>query len=54
MTDNIRNATNQAMRYKRPQVEVIEVNVQSLLCLSDPSVNGWGRGSDSDDIDMEG
>lgn len=51
MTDNNRNASNQGLRYRTPQAEVIEVNVRSVLCQS-PTVNDWENGSSSDDIDM--
>ena len=53
MTDNIRNASDQGLRYRAPQVKVIEVKAHGVLCLSDPSLNGWNNGSNSDDIDVE-
>lgn len=39
-------------RYKAPQVKVIEVKAQRVLCGSDPSLTDWDNGSSSDDIDM--
>ena len=51
MTDNIRNASDQAMRYRAPQAKVIEVKERGVLC-SSPGVNGWDGGSSSDDLDM--
>ena len=39
--------------YKAPQVKVIEIKSQGVLCGSDPSLTGWGNGSNSDDVDME-
>ncbi len=41
MTENIRNSSDQTMRYRSPRVKVIEVNVRSVLCLSEPSLTGW-------------
>lgn len=34
MTDNNRNAPDKSVQYRTPQVEVIEVKAQGLLCLS--------------------
>lgn len=52
MTDNNRNALDQSIRYRAPQVKVVKVNVQGILCLSDPSLTGWGNGSNSNGGDM--
>ena len=51
MTDNNRNASDQALRYTSPRVKVFEVNVRGIMCQS-PGVNGYENGSNSDDIDM--
>ena len=51
MTENFRNALDQALRYTSPRVKVIEVNVRGIMCQS-PGVNGYESGSNSDDIDM--
>lgn len=34
MTDNIRNASGQAIQYRAPQVKVIVVKAQRVLCRS--------------------
>lgn len=34
MTDNIRNASDQAMRYRKPEVKVVFVKAQNILCQS--------------------
>ena len=52
MTDNFRNASDQALRYRAPQMKVVEVNVLGIMCQS-PTVNDWDKGSNSDGIDME-
>ena len=52
MTDNFRNASCQALRYRSPQVKVVEVKARGILCQS-PVVNEWNPGSDSEE-DMEG
>ena len=51
MTDNIRNASDQALRYRSPRVKVVEVKAQHMLC-SSPGANEWTPGSDSEE-DME-
>ena len=53
MTDNIKSISDQGLRYTSPRVKVVEVKAQHVLCGSDPSLTGWGNGSNSDDIDME-
>ena len=53
MTDNNRNASDQALRYRAPLMKVIEIKSQGVLCLSDPSLTGWSNGSNSDNVDME-
>lgn len=50
MTDNNRKASDQGLRYRAPQVKVIEVKAQGVLCGSlygSPSSNDWNSGSDS-------
>lgn len=50
MTDNIRNTSDQTMRYRAPQVKVIEAKAQHVLCGSldvSPSSNDWNGGSES-------
>ena len=34
MTDNNRNASGRGMRYRAPQVKVIEVKARGILCQS--------------------
>lgn len=46
--DNLHIIDMDIMVYRAPQAKVVEINMQSLLCLSDPSVNGWQNGSDSE------
>ena len=52
MTDKISNASNQGLRYRAPLVKVIEIKSQGVLCGSDPSLTGWGNGSESDGGEM--
>ena len=52
MTDNISNASNQGLRYTSPRVKVVEIKSQGVLCGSDPSLTGWGNGSESDGGEM--
>lgn len=50
MKDNNRNASGRGMRYRAPQVKVIEVKAQGVLCGSldgSPSSNDWDGGSES-------
>ena len=53
MTDNIKSISDQGLRYRAPLVKVIEIKSQGVLCGSEPSLTGWGNGSNSDDVDME-
>ena len=34
MTDNIRNASDQGLRYRSPEVKVLFVKTQGILCFS--------------------
>ena len=52
MTDNFINASDQSKRYRAPLVKVIEIKSQGVLCGSDPSLTGWGNGSESDGGEM--
>lgn len=52
MTDNNGKNLSQAAVYRSPQVSIILIKMQGLICQS-PAVSGWTGGSDSDDIDME-
>ena len=49
MTDQV-NSAGDNIRYKSPQVKVVEVKAQRVLCGSldgSPSNNPWSSGSDS-------
>lgn len=35
MTDNVKNALNQSLQYRSPEVKVIFVKTQGILCFSD-------------------
>ena len=52
MTDNIKSISDQGLRYTSPRVKVVEVKAQHVLCGSDPSLIGWGNGSESDGGEM--
>ena len=52
MIDIFRNVSDQALQYRSPLVKVVGVNVQSILCLSDPTLTGYGDGSHTDGGDM--
>lgn len=48
MTDNIRNASSQAIQYRAPQVKVIPVKPQNILCVSNPDANTTEMGEGDD------
>ena len=48
MTDTIRNASDQSLRYRAPQAKVILVKPQNILCVSNPDANTTEMGEGDD------